>query len=170
MKSLSAHLINSILKSDLLMFKDVLSHQNLQLNINKFYKLVYSIKQLVKIIESNKNLPLFIVCQNKQYNILIKKYIVGNLTKNLEVFLLSYKSAVSLKISGVYFIIDCDNSVALCAKIQQQSNSIICLVEKNHKNKQYFGEYILDLNIICIKQILFVLTVIKKTKNIYENI
>ena len=170
MKQISTHLISSIFKSDLLVFKDILSNQNLQLNINKFYKLVYSIKQLIKILNFTKKLPLLIICQNKQYNILIKKYIITNSDQNLRVFLLSYKVAVSLKMPGIYFIIDCDDSTALCAKIRQQSNSIIYLVEKNYKNKQDLGEYLLDLNIICIKQILFILTVIKKTKNIYENI
>lgn len=170
MKQLTTNLINSIFKSDLLIFKNIVPKQNLDLNIIEFNKIVSSIKQLVKILDDNKRLPLFIVCQNKQYNILIKKYIIGNLKKDLGIYLLSYKSAVALKIPGVYFIIDCENSNLLCTKIQQQSHSIIYLVEKSSKNKKYFGEYLLDLNIICIKQILFIIAIIKKTKNIYENL
>jgi hypothetical protein len=170
MKQLTTNLINSIFKSDLLIFKTILSKQKLHLNIIEFHKIVSSIKQLVKVLDSNKKLPLFIVCQNKQYNILIKKYIIGNLKKDFGIYLLSYKSAVALKMPGVYFIIDCEDSNLLCTKIQQQSHSIIYLIEKSNKNKKYFGEYVLDLNIICIKQIIFILAIIKKIKNIYESL
>lgn len=170
MKQLTTNLINSIFKSDLLIFKTILSKQKLYLNIIEFHKIVSSIKQLVKVLDSNKKLPLFVVCQNKQYNILIKKYIIGNLKKDFGIYLLSYKSAVALKMPGVYFIIDCEDSNLLCTKIQQQSHSIIYLIEKSNKNKKYFGEYVLDLNIICIKQIIFILAIIKKIKNIHESL
>jgi len=170
MKQLPTNLINSIFKSDLLIFKNILSKQTLYLNINEFHKLVSSVKQLIKILDSNKKLPLCIVCQNKQYSLLIKKYVTGYFKNSLEVYLISYKAAVALKTPAVYFIIDCEDSNLLCTKIQQQSHSIIYLVEKNHNNKKHFGEYTLDVNIICIKQILFILAIIKKTKSMYENI
>jgi len=165
MKQFQTNLINSIFKADLLISNRKSSKQSLDLD--SFNKVISSIKQLVKILNYNERLPIFLICQNKQYSTLIKKYIIA---RNLNIFLISYKVAVTLKVAAIFFLIDCEDSNLLSSKIQQQSNSIIYLVEKNNKNKKYFGEYIMDLDIICIKQILFILTIIKKVKNTYENI
>ena len=54
MKQLTTNLINSIFKSDLLIFKNIVPKQNLDLNIIEFNKIVSSIKQLVKILDNNK--------------------------------------------------------------------------------------------------------------------
>ena len=48
-----------------IVFKNILSKQTLYININDFHKIVSSIKQLIQILELNKKLPLYIVCQNK---------------------------------------------------------------------------------------------------------
>jgi hypothetical protein len=170
MKQLETKLINSIFKSDLLLFKDYTYNQTIEINISSFNKILSSIKQLTKILESNKKLPLFLVCQNKQYSLLIKRYMVQKKKQTSQVCLISYKSAVTLKIPAIFFLIDCNDSNLLCSKIQQQSNSIIYLIEKKQYNQKTFGEYFLDLNIISIKQILFILSIIKKIKNINANI
>jgi hypothetical protein len=166
MKLLQTKLIKSIFKSDLLIFKQDITNTN----ISQFNKIIISIKQLIKIIELNKKLPLFLICQNKQYSMLIKKYLCFNSPKVSNVFLITYKTAVTLKTPAIYLLIDCENSGLFCSKIYQQSNSLIFSIEKTHLNQNYLGEYILDLNIICVKQILFILTIIKKIKSTYENI
>ena len=170
MKELQTRLINSIFKADLLLFKDRRLNKTLSINMNSLNQIVSSIKQLIKVMYSNKNLPLFLVCQNKQYSILLKKYLGLDDKKNRQIFIVSYKVAVTLRISAVYFLIDCQDSNLLCTKIQQQSNSLIYLIEKRNINKVAKGEYILGLNLTCIKQILFILTLIKKIKIHNENI
>ena len=99
---------------------------------------------------------------------LLKKYLCSNSNKSSNIFLITYKTAVTLKIPAIFFLIDCENSGLLCSKIYQQSNSLVFLIEKTYSNKNYFGEYILDLNIISVKQILFILTIIKQIKNTDE--
>lgn len=166
MKYFKTKLILSLFQSDLLLFKENVSSELLKSNINNFNSVLSSIKQLTKIIECNQKIPLFIVCQNKQYSMLIKKYIIFSKRKDVDIFLVTYKTAVTLKVPAIYFIIECENSNSLCLKIQKHSNSIIYLIEKNHLNKKSFGEYIMNLNIICVKQILFILTLVKKIKKI----
>lgn len=166
MKSLQTKLITSIFKSDLL----VSQKNKINVNSDRLNKIIISIKQLIKIIELNKNLPLFLICQNKQYSTIIKKYLCLGFKKGPSVFLITYKTAVSLKVPAIFFLIDCENSGLLCSKIYQQSNSLIFIVEKTYLNKKYLGEYALDLNIIYIKQILFILTIIKKIKGTHEDI
>jgi len=170
MKELQTRLINSIFKADLLLFKDRRLNKTLSININSLNQIVSSIKQLIKALHSNRNLPLFLVCQNKQYSILLKRYLGLDDKKNRQIFIISYKVAVTLRIPAVYFLIDCQDSSLLCTKIQQQSNSLIYLIEKKNINKVSKGEYILSLNLTCIKQILFILTLIKKIKINNENI
>lgn len=172
MKKLKTTLISSIFKGDLLLSEKKSSKQVVELSIYNFNSIVASLKQLIKILESNKKLPLFLVCQNKQYSILIKKFLTENysLKETEHIFLITYKTAVTLKLTAIYFLIDCQDSGLLCTKIQQQSNSIIYLVEKSDLKKKHLGEYILNLNIVCIKQIIFILTIIKKAKNINESI
>lgn len=166
MKLLHTKLITSIFKSDLL----ISQLNKVDMNIDHFNKTIISIKQLIKILELNKNLPLFLICQNKQYSMLIKKYLCLRFKKSPNIFLITYKTAAILKTSGVFFLIDCKNSGMLCSKIYQKSNSLIFIVEKTYLNQKYLGEYSLDLNIIYIKQLLFILTIIIKIKSIYENI
>lgn len=166
MKTLQTKLITSIFKSDLLITKQ----NTTNFNLSGFNKIIISIKQLIKIIECNKKLPLFLICQNKQYSMLIKRYLYLNSHEASNTFLITYKTAVTLKAPAVYILIDCENSGLLCSKIYQQSNSLVFLIEKTYLNQHSFGEYNLGLNIICVKQILFLLTIIKKIKSTYENI
>jgi len=130
MKQFQTNLINSIFKADLLISNRKSSKQSLDLD--SFNKVISSIKQLVKILNYNERLPIFLICQNKQYSTLIKKYIIA---RNLNIFLISYKVAVTLKVAAIFFLIDCEDSNLLSSKIQQQSNSIIYLVEKIIKIK-----------------------------------
>jgi hypothetical protein len=66
---------------------------------------------------------------------LIKKYLCFNSPKVSNVFLITYKTAVTLKTPAIYLLIDCENSGLFCSKIYQQSNSLIFSIEKTHLNQ-----------------------------------
>jgi|CryBogDrversion2_11_1035321.scaffolds.fasta_scaffold01168_2 hypothetical protein len=163
MKFIKTKLITGLYNSDLLSLKNTS-------NIGMFTQILISIKQLIKVIELNKKLPLFLICQNKQYSILMKNYIEINSQELIGIFFISYKQAVTLKVEAIYILLDCENVNLLSSKIQSQSNSILFLIERKYKNFKNSGEYFVDLNINSIKQVMFILTIIKKIKLINANI
>ena len=162
MKRIQTKLIKSILKTDFLLLKNF-NNNIINLDILNIKSCIISIKQLIKILNINKNLVLFIVCQNKQYNVLIKKYLINFYSNKNKIFLISYKVAVTLKMPAIYFLLDCENIGLLSKKIQEQSNSIIYIV--SFEFKKNFGEYYFNTSVLYIKQILFFLCLIKKIKN-----
>ena len=100
----------------------------------------------------------------------MKKYIEINSQVLIGIFFISYKQAVTLKVEAIYILLDCENVNLLSSKIQSQSNSILFLIERKYKNFKNSGEYFVDLNINSIKQVMFILTIIKKIKLINANI
>lgn len=144
---------------------DFFATNKTEFNILKLTEFTKSIKQLIKIIQQNKNLPIFLICQNKQHRILLKNYI--NKKRN-KIFVVSSKTAVALNVNGIFILLHCENSFLLSQKIQQKSNSILFSIDGESSLSKYYEYYSLNTNMVYLKQILFIITLLNKITKSYE--
>lgn len=160
MKTFQSLFIKALINSD------TFSLKNNAVDIFFFTEKLKSIKQLVKILYQRNQLPIFIVCPNKQYNILLSKY----LRSETKLFLISSKNAVTLKVPGIFLLIDCEDSFFLTKKIYQTSNSVVFTFDQNISLKTPRDYYSILTKSIYLKQILFFISLLKKVTKNYENI
>jgi hypothetical protein len=149
MKILNTTLIINLLQSDLI--KTGLSYPIYLKLINQF----------IKVLTYKPNLPLYFICNNKQYKILFKKYVEN---KNLNIYFLTLKESLSIKTVGIFFLINIEDDNLIIKKLLASSLSLIIVINEN-LSKTQSDFYKLPANFNNLKHIVFFIALMNKIKN-----
>ena len=149
MKILNTTLIINLLQSDLI--KTGLSYPIYLKLINQF----------IKVLAYKPNLPLYFICNNKQYKILFKKYVEN---KNLNIYFLTLKESLSIKTVGIFFLINIEDDNLIIKKLLASSLSLIIVINENLSRTQS-DFYKLPANFNNLKHIVFFIALMNKIKN-----